>query len=509
MSDPHIEFKGSDYKGGNTGFIQAFVYFITMDGDWHNVSGDVISISTEQGSGKQDSDAVAKMMVTLDNKNFKYTEKFIPHNTLVASWILVQRNIPHGKNIYIETQLYDLFYGRVQEVTMTNLQCVVDCGDESSQLLQSVTEDYTWYPNIDLPTRVKDVVKAIGTNCQLHVFDYRGLDPEKPIQKDIHVEQYASTGDAANTTVTQHIKTFGAEWAVPSDQPFRLLILDDGYVEGGIDSPPLDVAQFTIDPGDNESIVGSCNRVIVVVDTDFEPLDPNKNVPTSSISKAGVKVIKENKISQKKYGVIEAPIYRLPNHAAKDADGMAQNILNIYNAYEDRLIKIKVCNIIPVLYSKIKWQLWGYDKNYRPHLVTTIIGKVQQKNVHYDTTNGLVVDLECKRYGTPLGGDKYSNHNDGTNSNYLEYPDVLTDDSGAQYKVEMTNTPDENNKYYMYAAPYNGPDAPLNWWALEPVQGIGLQAYNWFVSQIPAAAGNVSQYPGPAASNNTPGTTTP
>lgn len=135
----------------------------------YDASEDIISLTTDQGSSKQEGDATAKMTVTLNNKNHQYANKILPQVTLVYSWIEVQRNVINGKGLTVVTERFPLYFGRVQEVNLNHETCVVDCGDESSLMDGSVDFDYTWFPTIPIEERVQDILDAMNPPVHLEV----------------------------------------------------------------------------------------------------------------------------------------------------------------------------------------------------------------------------------------------------------------------------------------------------------------------------------------------------
>ena len=75
-----------------TGYIKIDISFSNPGEAFQNVSNDVISVSTDQGTSEQEGDATAKMTVTLHNPNNRYANHFIPQATLVQSTIEIERS---------------------------------------------------------------------------------------------------------------------------------------------------------------------------------------------------------------------------------------------------------------------------------------------------------------------------------------------------------------------------------------------------------------------------------
>jgi len=362
-----------------------------------DVSADVISLTTDQGSSKQEGDATAKMTVTLNNKNHKYANALLPQVTLVYSWIEVQRNEINGKQLKVITERFPLYFGRVQEVNINHETCTVDCGDESSVMEGSVEFDYTWFPTVPIEERVQDILDA--TIPPVHLIAELIISDDTEI---VNPEMYTATSESGQSNISMITKSQALDWTVPSDQPFRLIICDSKLRSGTTDE---DLTKFVIDPQDNESIVGHCNHVIVLGDGVFAIDKENKNVVASDSN--GTWGEFKNDVSIAKYGEINARIYRFPWICTQEeAQKIAENIIEIYRSYEDRLITPIVASKIPMLNSYFHYNIiGGYEQPEAYKNATggeepfprTIHVKVLRKRVTYDSASGVTCQLECLR----------------------------------------------------------------------------------------------------------------
>lgn len=391
-----------DEQGNTTNYIDdeaVVVQVIPGVGDTYAVdaSGDIISLTTDQGSSKQEGDATAKMNVILNNKNHKYANKILPQVTLVYSWMEVQRNEVEGKLLRVITERFPLYFGRVQEVNLNHETCTVDCGDETSVMEGSVEFDYSWFPTIPIEERVQDILDA--TDPPVLLVAEKIVSGET---NDVNPEMYTATNESGQSNVSMITKGQALDWTVPSDQPFRLIICDSKLRSGTTDE---DLTNFVIDPQDNESIVGHCNHVIVLGDGVFTIDKENKNVVASDSNLAWGE--SKNEVSIQKYGEINARIYRFPWICTQEeAQRIADNIIEIYRSYEDRLITPVVASKIPMLHSYFHYNIiGGYDQPEAYKRATggdepftrTIHVKVLRKRVTYDSASGVTCQLECLR----------------------------------------------------------------------------------------------------------------
>jgi len=189
---------------------------------------------------------------------------------------------------------------------------------------------------------------------------------------------------------------------VPSDQPFRLIVCDS-KLRSGTDDP--DLTEFIVDPQDNESIVGHCNHVIVLGDGVFAIDKENKNVVASDSDQTWGEAKNDESID--KYGEINARIYRFPWICTQEeAQKIAENIIEIYRSYEDRLITPVVASKIPMLNSYFHYNIAGgyeYPSDYKratgaeDPFTRSIAVKVLRKRVTYDASSGVTCQLECLR----------------------------------------------------------------------------------------------------------------
>lgn len=424
-----------------TGYIKIDISFSNPGAAFENVSNDVISVSTDQGTSEQEGDATAKMTVTLHNPNNRYANHFIPQATLVQSTIEIERNIVSGNKINVTREKYPLFYGRVQEITMDNEICTVECGDETSAMEASLDFEYTYDPEQSIKDRVQSMLDAMDpkTNLQVHG-PYFGKSLE------LQLEWMATTEDYAKSNISSVCKSMGVDWEVPSDQIDRLIIMDhSGYRVGTSDPDLTDL----ILPSDNESIVGHCNNVTVNYGNNVNPTSYAKNIQTSTNREVTYQNSDEESVQ--KYGNLESKKFEMPwINTEEQAKAFVDNVLELYKSYEDRLITPTVIDYIPMLNSWMHYTIHGYSsmsyegtEEPKDFLIET---KVLRKRVTYDT-NGVVSQLEClrrsaevtpgsevpndhERKGTPIGSEDPDNPDQ-----YNEYIlwDLFPDGSVGRY----------------------------------------------------------------------------
>jgi hypothetical protein len=381
-----------------SGFIKATVGFLhaNLPSYLANTNDDIISLTTDQTSGKEEGDAVGKMTLTLNNANQQWADKLIPHVTIVASYIETERNVigDDGKTLTVVHEQSPLFFGRISEISMTNEIATVECGDEAGQMDASPDIDYTWWVTKPLKDRFEDIIDATSGPINLDVYDKRSSKTKK-----IQIESYENSGLSSASATTGESKCSGVNWMAPSDQIGRLLIVDSNYIQGLTET---DVTDFLVTPSDNESIVGHCNRIRLSADSDFPTGTPAQNIPKS----VNILVTYDNVESQEKYDILESPIYQFPNIPKDQAQDLVENIADIYDSYKDRLITPTLAWKVPMLNSLIYYRMHHYDTyeigagkgviKWEDDISEEIHMKVIRKCVSYDS-NGLIVNLECQR----------------------------------------------------------------------------------------------------------------
>ncbi len=397
----------------NYGYIRAWVAFMDaidgpdadLDPDIIDVSDDIISLTTDQGTSKQEGDATAKFDVVLNNNNQKYARRFTPQVTMVFSYIDIERCIVDGASLKVVLDVYPLYFGRVQEVNMDHEVCTVSCGDEGTLAEASVAFDITWFPDVPPEERAQDIINAL---------EYPSLiDKVEPYlqqrAKPINIEGNSNSAESGASGISGVTKSMSVDWQIPSDQLARLLIVDGTYQARSED---VDMLEFTLVPADNESIVGHCNSVAVIGDSTKVETDPDKNLTTSDSSLTTI-VDVEASLDQESidhYGIIEAPRRSCPWLSQKEANQFAINLMEVYKSYENRLITPTVVSKIPLLNSRMNYYLAGYSypDDFKSSIIYNQSGigdvtsrmidlKVMRKKVEYSNA-GVVVQLECKRY---------------------------------------------------------------------------------------------------------------
>lgn len=429
-----IDPSSSDRLSFDTGYIKASISFLVPDdldgnkstSDWLDVDDDIISLTTDQGTSKQEGDATAKMTITLNNNNMKYSGKLIPQMTLVASFIEVERNEVNGKMLNVVRETYPLYFGRVQEVSMNNETCTVECGDESSTMESSVEFDLTFFPTKTSKERIEEILDAMDPRPLLDVEkiddflkDATGESVEK--HPDITIEGYTTSSQSAQSNTSTALKDMSLDWAVPSDQIGRLIILNNETVyRAGDDNQ--DLTAFTLDPSDGESIIGHCNVITVIADSSKDPEGTSKNVKRSN-STPTYREFKDDE-SITKYGRLESKVYAFPNLASDDQiTNYGNNLLDLYKSYENRVLTPTIVSKIPMLGAKFNYSIngYGYNDNFLKSDLylnsdvgeeskNTITVKMLRKQVSYDSS-GVVCQLECKRWSEDLeAGEKIPEH---------------------------------------------------------------------------------------------------
>ena len=459
-----------------SGYIKAIVVF-----DGLNVSADVISITTEQGTSNAESDGnTAKMTVTLSNKNNKYGKgQFTPHVTVVYSWIDIERNVISGLSVNVHTARYPLFFGRVSEVNMSEETCSIICGDEGVQTTASADVDLAFYVTEGLKSRVQRLVDALGAGTGQSTID---IEIDQDVATKLKVPNQTTSVEGVNAAITQTVDAFQMDWTVLSDEPHRLMIKDSTYIRN---STPVDSTAgtaisgtvnmgtvtsldgFVVGPGDNQSIVGFCNHVWVVADSPFPHNGASQNVPSgrNALVKAEYPNAEEPDPGGliKKYGKIEAPLYRMPSLATQEqCQQAAKDRWNIYKSYIDRFIKVKVCSIVPLLHTLVTWKFYdepthmefdATDMNGNPLPSSHVImGKIVRKCVNYDATNGVIVDLECQRINAE-DMVASSSPTDGTTPSTWKYSNGKVTNPGQLFpmdlKVSTTERDSNGNLLFM------------------------------------------------------------
>lgn len=389
-----------------TGYIKINISFTNPGGAMENVSKDIISISTDQGTSEQEGDATAKMTVTLHNPNNRYANHFIPQGTVVQSTIEIERNIVLGNKIEVTLEKYPLFFGRVQEITLDHEICTVECGDETSAMEASMEFEYTYDPSQSIKDRVQSMLDAMDPKPNLEIHGpYFGKSME------LQLEWMATTEDYAKSNISGVTKSMGVDWEVPSDQIDRLVIMDhEGYRVGTTDPDLTDL----ILPSDNESIVGHVNDITVIYGNNSDPTSKAKNINTPTNREVTYRNFDPESVG--KYGNLESRIFRMPWINTEDqAKAFVDNLIELYKSYEDRLITPTVIDYIPMLNSWMHYTIHGYNsltsegtEDPKDFLIQT---KILRKRVTYDT-NGVVSQLECLRRAAEVtpGSEVPSDH---------------------------------------------------------------------------------------------------
>jgi hypothetical protein len=461
-----------------TGYIIAKVFFDSMDAPL--LGTDIISITTDQGSSSVDEDGnAAKMTVTLSNRNNKYRGKFIPHVTMVASWIIVERNVIKGQSVSVHNAIYPLFFGRVSEVTLSNETCVVSCGDESVQSTSSPNVDLAWYVDETVIDRFKRLKEALGNTMDVEIDLSLGTDENGNTRTLPTVPSYATSASSVGTGFTQTAKAFALDWTVLSDEPHRLLIKDASYirnndpesiVNGTINADTItSLDGFVVEPGDYQGIVGYCTHVVVTSDSPYQPTTAATNIPSSTHNYVTAEATDDE--GEQKYHRIEAPHYKLPNMATKEqCQIMADGLKEIYRIYIDRFIKIKVCSVIPLLHSLVTWRFYGdpvhslFDTGTESDTANIVVmGKIMRKCVNYDASNGLVVDLECKRITVQdMAGSSSTTAPDG--SPIWKYKNDVIDAHGNHLDLRISVAAEENPNSSTYTHSFQWSNAGSGDW---------------------------------------------
>jgi len=414
----------SDVLAIDSGYIKAVVSFGISGFEGIDASDDVISLSTDQSTDQTGAETTARMTVTLNNIHQRYAGVIVPHMTLVACHIIVVRNVIEGLNLTVVYNKYPVFFGRVAEVTLSDTEAVVTCGDETQQANAAATVDFAWYAGVPLIERTRNIVKATP-NFDVDVM----YAPDTEVPK-YNLDGYVPSNQSAASAISVTTQSFMLDWIVPSDEPHRLLIKDSNYVKNK--NVIMNLTEFVIEPGDNESIVGHCNVVTVSGDSQYEAgtqaghtpssistyikyrtpttqqeydNDPNNFTTSDGTSTDGTKIktFTPNGVLQTawesigNYGLIESPIYRVPAKNQEQLHPYAISMLMVYNSKLNELIKLKVCDVIPMLFTYVQWDMiTGWADDVTP-IFTTITAQVARKRVNYDASNGVIVDLELRR----------------------------------------------------------------------------------------------------------------
>ena len=152
----------------------------------------------------------------------------------------------------------------------------------------------------------------------------------------------------------------------------------------------VELDPFVLDPGDATSLVGYANEVTVIPEN-ITNIYVQANVPDAEKEK--IYGWDNDEYGIAKYGRIVAPIVYDPGiYTKEDADARAEALVNWYETFIDRGIKVTVCSKIPRVRSRVIFNVPDVKDGVG---TIRVMAGVNKKRVEY-SANGVITELECR-----------------------------------------------------------------------------------------------------------------
>lgn len=353
-----------------------------------DVSDDVISISTQHVSSEAEAVEPSTCQVVLNNHNLVYghaiiSGEFTPGITRIQSTIKINRNEAIGPLLSRYEDSYLLFVGVVNDAAYTNEIATIDCICESGFGAGSML-DHTWSADTFVSQKANDWAETLDETvpaANIYIVD-RIADKDK-IKKSQFTPSKLSFNEALRAITSGASKDY---YFMTDEQLIPGVVLADEETYYEI----VELDPFVLEPGDATSLVGYANEVTVIPEN-ITNIYVQANVPDAEKEKIYGWDNDEYNIA--KYGRIVAPIVYDPGiYTKEDADARAKALVNWYETFIDRGIKVIVCSKIPRVRSRVIFNVPDVKDGVG---TIRVMAGVNKKRVEY-SANGVITELECR-----------------------------------------------------------------------------------------------------------------
>ena len=353
-----------------------------------DVSDDVISINTQHVSSEAEAVEPSTCQVVLNNHNLVYghaivSGEFTPGITRIQSTIKINRNEAIGPLLSRYEDSYLLFVGVVNDASYTNETATIDCICESGFGAGS-TLDHTWSADTFVSQKANDWAEDLNEQvpaANIYIVDRIG-------NKDkIKKSQFTASKLSFNEALRAITSGASEDYYFMTDEqliPGIVLADEETYYE------IVELDPFVLDPGDATSLVGYANEVTVIPEN-ITNIYVQANVPDAEKEK--IYGWDNDEYGIAKYGRIVAPIVYDPGiYTKEDADARAEALVNWYETFIDRGIKVTVCSKIPRVRSRVIFNVPDVKDGVG---TIRVMAGVNKKRVEY-SANGVITELECR-----------------------------------------------------------------------------------------------------------------
>ena len=353
-----------------------------------DVSNDVISINTQHVSSEAEAVEPSTCQVVLNNHNLVYghaivSGEFTPGITRIQSTIKINRNEAIGPLLSRYEDSYLLFVGVVNDAAYTNETATIDCICESGFGAGSML-DHTWSADTFVSQKANDWAETLDETvpaANIYIVD-RISDKDK-IKKSQFTPSKLSFNEALRAITSGASKDY---YFMTDEQLIPGVVLADEETYYEI----VELDPFVLEPGDATSLVGYANEVTVIPEN-ITNIYVQANVPDAEKEKIYGWDNDEYNIA--KYGRIVAPIVYDPGiYTKEDADARAEALVNWYETFIDRGIKVIVCSKIPRVRSRVIFNVPDVKDGVG---TIRVMAGVNKKRVEY-SANGVITELECR-----------------------------------------------------------------------------------------------------------------
>lgn len=360
---------------------------ITFIGE-RDVSNDVISINTQHVSSEAEAVEPSTCQVVLNNHDLVYgqaivSSEFVPGKTRIQSQVVINRNAADGPLLSRYETSYILFVGVVNDASYTNETATIDCICESGFGAGS-SKDRSWSADTFLSQKAKDWKEDLNSQIDgatIYVVD-RTSDKNK-IKKSQFTPSKLSFNEALRALTSGSSKDF---YFMTDEQLQPAVVLADEQTYYEV----VELEPFVLEPGDATSLVGYANEVTVIPENITNEY-VQSNIPDTEKEK--IYGWDDDEYNIEKYGRIIAPIVYDPNiYTKEDAQERAKALIDWYETFIDRGIKVTVCSMIPRVRSKVIFNV--PDVKTGQGTIRVMAG-VNKKRVEY-SANGVITELECR-----------------------------------------------------------------------------------------------------------------
>ena len=353
-----------------------------------DVSDDVISINTQHVSSEAEAVEPSTCQVVLNNHNLVYghaiiSGEFTPGITRIQSTIKINRNEAIGPLLSRYEDSYLLFVGVVNDASYNNETATIDCICESGFGAGSML-DHTWSADTFVSQKANDWAEDLNEQvpaANIYIVDRIG-------NKDkIKKSQFTASKLSFNEALRAITSGASEDYYFMTDEqliPGVVLADEETYYE------IVELDPFVLDPGDATSLVGYANEVTVIPEN-ITNIYVQANIPDAEKEK--IYGWDNDEYGIAKYGRIVAPIVYDPGiYTKEDADARAKALVNWYETFIDRGIKVTVCSKIPRVRSRVIFNVPDVKDGVG---TIRVMAGVNKKRVEY-SANGVITELECR-----------------------------------------------------------------------------------------------------------------